>query len=200
MTVWFTSDTHFRHANILNLGDGRPFVDIYKHDEILIRNWNAFVMPDDIVYHLGDVALGPWPEGLECVKRLNGYKILVPGNHDRIASFEKPARRERFMPDYEDAFQEITTETISIIGVFNVPVRASHYPYTGESEAGRSDRYEELRPINYGEVLIHGHTHSSDIISYHEDTLQISVGVDANNWTPVHQSTIQEWINVYNVI
>jgi len=44
--------------------------------------WNAIVKPRDTVRHLGDFALGKthlWPDFL---KKLNGYKILIRGNHD----------------------------------------------------------------------------------------------------------------------
>lgn len=59
---FFTSDTHFGHANILTFkrDDGsplRPFQSIGEHDEILIQNWNALIKPHDKVYHLGDVVI-----------------------------------------------------------------------------------------------------------------------------------------------
>jgi len=58
----------------------RPFATIEEHDEMLIQNWNKVVGQYDRVYHLGDVAIAR--KGLESVKRLNGKKVLVPGNHD----------------------------------------------------------------------------------------------------------------------
>ena len=48
---WFTSDTHWGHANILKY-DNRPFATIDEHDEELVRRWNAVVAPGDVVYHL----------------------------------------------------------------------------------------------------------------------------------------------------
>ncbi len=195
MTVWFTSDTHFSHANILNLGDGRPFKDIQEHNEIIVRNFNERIKPEDTLYHLGDVALGPWPEGLGYVKRLLGHKILVPGNHDRISSVEKEKRRERFLPDYEDAFQEIRSEVESI-EVAGHDVFISHYPYTGESHDDRGDRFSWLRPDpSHGKILIHGHTHAAGKVTRHEGLLQISVGVDAWGFAPVSEDEIREIID-----
>lgn len=193
MTTFFTSDTHFSHKNIIHLGDGRPFKDINHHNEMLIKNWNTVVSPDDVVFHLGDVALGPWPDGLDCVRRLNGRKILVPGNHDRISSVEKESRRVRYFADYADVFDDIRREvtSYSIDGTY---VQMSHYPYTGESHEGRPDRYTELRPVNDGSVLIHGHTHANDVVSFDKGTLMISVGVDAWNWTPVSEQQLSEII------
>lgn len=49
-------------------------------DEALVENWNKVVGPKDKVYHLGDVAIAR--RGLKILKRLNGTKILIKGNHD----------------------------------------------------------------------------------------------------------------------
>jgi calcineurin-like phosphoesterase family protein len=80
---WFTSDTHFGHANILKY-DSRPFATIEEHDESLIERWNAVVSSGDVVYHLGDVA---WHSRISMpidmlLARLHGTKILILGNHD----------------------------------------------------------------------------------------------------------------------
>ena len=49
--VFFTSDTHFCHANVIEYSQ-RPFNDIDEMNEALIRNWNAVVPNDGIVFHL----------------------------------------------------------------------------------------------------------------------------------------------------
>jgi calcineurin-like phosphoesterase family protein len=51
-------------------------------DEHMVDRWNLVVRPQDKVYHLGDVTMSRKPVGLEIVKRLNGHKRLVLGNHD----------------------------------------------------------------------------------------------------------------------
>lgn len=86
MTIYVISDTHFGHANILTfIGENgrrvRPeFDDVAAMDEAMVERWNARVRPQDHVYHLGDVAMRR-PD-LAIVKRLNGHKRLVRGNHD----------------------------------------------------------------------------------------------------------------------
>lgn len=93
--VWFISDTHFSHGNIIrycnrpwNSGkgeDGEIVVaekDIYAMNEALIANWNSTIGEDDVVWHLGDFALGNRSRIPEFVSRLNGHKKLVLGNHD----------------------------------------------------------------------------------------------------------------------
>ena len=80
------SDTHFGHTSTwekFTLEDGsplRPFTSTEEMDEAMVDNWNKTVRPQDTVYHLGDVVIAR--RHLETVKRLNGRKILIRGNHD----------------------------------------------------------------------------------------------------------------------
>lgn len=190
MTTWFTSDTHFGHRRILELGQGRPFETIEEHDSALASNWNSVVKPEDTVYHLGDVALGPWEAGLGTIKGLNGYKRFVPGNHDRIFSQEKPGRRENSLPAFAAAFDEILDEMFEI-ELEGVTFRVSHFPSLEILFGDRKDRFLNLRPTDDGTPIIHGHTHQGGIVTETaKGTLQISVGVDANNWTPVTAESI----------
>lgn len=69
--VWFTSDTHFGHANIVKYS-GRPFEDVYEMNAALVRNWNETVKPGDLVYHLGDFALCDVENAVKIVERLAG--------------------------------------------------------------------------------------------------------------------------------
>lgn len=78
MTVFFTADTHFGHANIINLCK-RPFTDVDEMDRVMIQRWNTVVKPIDTVWHLGDFA---WHKPDEYAKQLNGEKHLIIGNHD----------------------------------------------------------------------------------------------------------------------
>ncbi len=80
--IWFTSDTHFGHKNILQYCE-RPFDSIEEHDEALIQNWNDRVHKGDVVYHLGDFALCSQDKAREIAGRLNGNIYLLLGNHDK---------------------------------------------------------------------------------------------------------------------
>jgi len=77
--TWFTSDTHFGHANIVRYCN-RPFANVREMDEALISNWNECVKPKDTIYHLGDFAFRGDPSPI--FRRLNGEKFLLLGNHD----------------------------------------------------------------------------------------------------------------------
>lgn len=82
--VWFIGDTHFGHSNILKFSEARRhFKDIDHHNQTLIENWNSIIKPNDKVYHLGDVSFGR--DNLRHVRKLNGNKTLIMGNHDKYS-------------------------------------------------------------------------------------------------------------------
>lgn len=100
MTIWFSSDLHLDHANIIKFCD-RPFQDVVEMNNKL-RDWhNTFVKPEDHWYNLGDVTLRrggrvdqEW--FINEMKRWHGHKRLILGNHDHLpiktyieAGFEK---------------------------------------------------------------------------------------------------------------
>lgn len=85
--VFFTSDQHFGHKNILRFEPyHRPFDTVEEMNETLIENYNNVVGRNDIVWHLGDFCFGK--DNLAIAGRLNGHKKLVMGNHDTYQSSE----------------------------------------------------------------------------------------------------------------
>lgn len=218
MTVWFTSDSHFGHDRIISLSN-RPFKDVNHMNEMLVKNWNEVVGLDDHVFHLGDVALGSFASSIAYVGRLNGFKHLIVGNHDRlfidpdVKNIEKANRyADRFRQSYYDVFTsvnegdglhaaerlfipEIKVNLTKGMSAATDVWRLSHFPYTGDSHD--KPRYDAIRPVDDGKTLLHGHTHSNDKVSYSANgTLQIHVGVDSNDYRPVSEEEISNLIKV----
>lgn len=82
MNIWVTSDTHFCH-NKEFVYKPRGFNSLYDMEEYIIQDWNSKVQDADIVYHLGDFALGMDEHRLNnIISRLKGTIYLVRGNHD----------------------------------------------------------------------------------------------------------------------
>jgi Predicted phosphoesterase or phosphohydrolase len=82
---FYTADLHFGHALMLSpTACVRPFSSVAEMDEALIRNWNAVVGPEDIVYVIGDFSFGLGDEARVrgIFHRLAGRKFLILGNHD----------------------------------------------------------------------------------------------------------------------
>lgn len=80
--AFFISDHHFGHKHIIDF-ESRPFKDADEMNEIMIEKWNAVVGKQDKVFHLGDFSFLNKEKTKAIVSRLNGYKILILGNHDR---------------------------------------------------------------------------------------------------------------------
>lgn len=192
---YFTSDTHFGHKNIIRFC-GRPFADEAVMNEALIANWNSKVKDGGIVFHLGDVALGKWIEWDGILSQLNGYKILVVGNHERIFSAESEKNRNKFSTEYPKWFDEIHTEVKGLELANGVKVNLSHFPYNGDSHDG--DRFEDVRLTDYGVPLIHGHTHENKIVSHSKaGTLQVHVGMDAWDYQLVSEDELIDVIDCF---
>ena len=135
------SDTHFGHTNSwekFKLSDGsplRPFTSNEEMDETMIERWNAKVRPEDTVYHLGDVVINKRHLGL--VKRLNGKKRLIRGNHDIFKDKE---------------YNEVGFQSLYGTRVFVDKFIFSHIPLHPDCVTNRF------------KVNVHGHTHSNQVM------------------------------------
>ena len=165
--VFFTSDTHFYHANIINFC-GRPFKSVEVMNETLIANWNSVVGPDDIVFHLGDFCLGGSAEWINILNRLNGKIYLIVGNHDI----------KNLRQGYYSRFEHIAMQMHIEVG--KQKIYLNHYPFLCYGGAYR-DTWQ-----------LFGHVHTSkqntgiDAPRLHMlFPTQYDVGVDNNNFTPV---------------
>lgn len=155
--IFFISDTHFFHTNIIRFCD-RPFQSAEEMNETLIDNWNRVVKPADHVWHLGDVCMnGSSGEHNALLRRLNGKKRLVVGNHDHLKSealhmnFEKMELWRGF--HFKDGRPSFTCVHIPL------PIPA----------------------LRDGEICVHGHIHTNLL----EDPRYINVCVEHTNYTPV---------------
>ena len=131
MAVFFTADTHFGDHRTINIGR-RPFGSVAEMDAPLIARWNATVAPDDVVWHLGDVARRAGDvAGL--LERLNGTKHLLRGNNDPDATLA--AEGWASVGDYA----EIETDRRRLV--------LCHYPFRSWNGQHR------------GSINLHGHSH-----------------------------------------
>lgn len=80
--VFFTSDLHFRHGNIIKYCK-RPFETVQEQTEKLIENWNKTVPDTATVFILGDFAFASKNQWRGILNQLTGKKYLILGNHDR---------------------------------------------------------------------------------------------------------------------
>lgn len=133
--IYFTSDLHFGHSNIIRY-DNRPFNTVTSMDLSLIENWNKTVTPLDTTYILGDISWYGEARTIEILKKLNGEKILIKGNHDKVT--RGVAAQFKEVTDYKELhFEE------------NVHVVLCHYPIVFFNRR------------HYGAYMFYGHVHVS---------------------------------------
>ena len=136
--IFFISDHHFEHDNVYTfvneLGERiRPWAkDSSEGDQIMIESWNSIVGSNDLVYHLGDFTFDR--KSAAIALQLNGKKILIRGNHDRL-----------HVSEYMEYFDEVH-------GVFyKYGMVLSHFPVHPGSLAFKH------------RMNIHGHTHNKSV-------------------------------------
>lgn len=153
------SDLHLFHGKIIDY-ENRPFMSIQHMNRELIKNWNKVVKKNDLVYNLGDVSFSNKEDTKSIISQLNGYKILILGNHDR-------GRSRQFFLDC--GFDEVSKHPIIIDGY----VILSHEPmYTND---------------NMPYVNIHGHTHGTD---YGKSSRYFNASVEKIDYTPIELSEV----------
>lgn len=126
--VWFTSDTHFGHKNILRFcAQSRPVASIEEHDARLIANWQAQVAPQDRVYHLGDMFFCNITRARAIMEQLPGRIHLIYGNHDRVIQSNSDLRGKfEAVHDYK----EIRLDDIKVC-LFHFPIHEWHQVHRG---------------------------------------------------------------------
>ena len=169
--MFFTSDTHFNHKNIIEFCN-RPFQDDFYMNESLINNWNKVVPKDGVVFHAGDFAMTAridYIKGL--VSRLNGRIYLVLGNHDYQNRFDRQVVKDIFH-QVDDIFY-LTVQDDELESK-HVNFQICHYP---------------LLYWRRGYFMLHGHVHSgststaNEVMPFHH--MRYDIGVDNNNFTPI---------------
>ena len=169
MAVWFTSDTHFGHANIIKYCN-RPWSSVDDMNDGMINNWNSVVKPEDEVWHLGDFCMGS-TKPKDWIPRLNGNINLVRGNHD------KHVCDQGFYSDQDYKELRINKKTFIL---FHFPLRT-------------------WNKNHHGSIHLFGHVHGSMTVNCGrktlEDCLAMDVGSDCFGWFPVSADDV---INIMN--
>ena len=179
--VYFVSDTHFGHENIIKYCS-RPFKNAAEMDKALVKNWNSTVPEDGIVFHLGDFSLGGAPLMKNLCAALNRKEMHgLWGNHDRsilsrIGLGEGKGRKPLF--DSLNDILEITIEDNEL-----------------------DDKYQKIVLCHYAIATFHGahkgywhlFGHSHGTFEHHHPAA-IDVGVDCWGYAPVSYNDIKTFL------
>lgn len=170
--IWFTSDTHFTHGNLMkHYPDRARFKDEDEMKEWMIQEWNKRIQPKDTVYHIGDFGGKDADKDLKVARRLKGRLFYVPGNHDRkivkLRGFQ-----ERCSMLYPYSYAEISIDKQKIV--------LCHFPIW------------EWNQIHREAWHIHGHVHAKPTGIPGKI---MDAGVDGNGLVPYHFEDVRRHMN-----
>lgn len=164
--LFFTSDLHFCHDREF-IWKARGFNNIDEMNNIIVKNWNDTVGPNDDIYVLGDLMLGGTTNpGVKYLKQLNGNIHVILGNHDTSKRIEI----YKTLPNIKSVTHsaKIKYEGLTFF--------LTHMPcLTGNLE-------KEL--INQMTINLSGHTHMKEKFFY-DLPYVYNVAVDAHGCKPV---------------
>jgi calcineurin-like phosphoesterase family protein len=129
-------------------------------NEAMVKEWNDLIAPEDTTYILGDVAFLPAQKAAEFMRRLNGTKILIEGNHDRKTLMD---------PSFRSAFKEV--HKYLDINHNGTKVIMSHFPFL------------EWDQMHRGSVHLYGHLHGGS--TGMEQYRMMDMGMDATGMIAV---------------
>lgn len=163
MSIFFTSDLHFGHKNIIEHSK-RPFKSVEEMDAELIKRWNSKIGPGDSVYVLGDFSFHKPVASANIFDQLMGQKFLVRGNHDR----------EKKVLDLfawvKDLYTVKVPAPVDTNTAYVQRIEVCHYAMRVWNQSHR------------GAWMLHGHSHGSlpDVPTL----LSMDVGVDTHDYYP----------------
>ena len=163
--IYFTSDTHFYHKNIIRYCS-RPFGDVQHMNSELIRKWNEKIKPEDQVYHLGDFAFCGTGRALETLSALNGEIFLIKGNHDQMS--EVVRNQFTWIKDY---YYLTIKNFFGMDREYNAHIVLCHYPI------------ESWDGMGHGTWHLHGHCHGS--LKRNTFGKRLDIGVDCHDYEPL---------------
>ncbi len=163
--IYFTSDLHLGHSNVLKLCN-RPFETIEEMDEYIIDNWNKKVTNNDTVYILGDVMFRNKKPPEEYLSRLKGKKHLIRGNHDR--SWMKKVDIDKYF---------LSNNNLDFISDGKHRITVCHYPMMSWPHMS-TDGY-----MVFGHI--HGNTNADYWSLIEKNPYMLNAGMDINGFVPV---------------
>jgi calcineurin-like phosphoesterase family protein len=166
MARYLISDHHFGHSNIIKYCD-RPFTSVGEMDNAMLDHYYETVGPDDVLIHLGDVAMD-MQDGRETIERFDQLDgdLLVRGNHDIGLNGE------------DAPFPVIDSCTIE----------------HGGYEFYCTHRPEDV-PQSWDSWVLHGHHHNNDLEVFpfvFYDEQRVNVGAEVLDYRPIQLDTIVE--------
>ena len=156
--IYFTADLHLGHELV---AQHRGFTTVDDHDAWVVQTLIETLPEHSTLWVLGDV-MGRGSHRdyalslLRPVQSQTGVTMhLVPGNHDTCHPLHRNAQKEQ--PKYLHVFDSV--QPFAKIRHNRRDILLSHFPYQGDHTV--EERFNQWRLRDYGQPLIHGHTHQT---------------------------------------
>ena len=179
--LWFTSDTHFNHANICRgttewdkskPNHFRDFDSLGEMNDRLVAGINAVVGENDILFHLGDWSFGGFESIREFRSRLNCKNIhLVLGNHDHHIGRNKDGVQDCFI-SVNHLVNLVVKWNMGTLNQKEAQFVLMHFPIASWENLGK------------GVIHLHGHVHLPNHRRVGNGKV-MDVGVDGNGLNPI---------------
>ena len=186
--LWFTSDTHYNHANICRgttqwdrsgVNHFRDFDTLDEMNTALVNNINSLVKENDILIHLGDWSFG----GLDSISEFRNQIVcknihLILGNHDHHIDSNKNGVAELFSS--VNQYLDLSIKWAGDPGkkFNNAHFVLMHYPIASWNGLGK------------GIPHLHGHVHLPPHRRIGKGRV-MDVGVDGNNLFPISMEDVR---------
>lgn len=173
MSDFFIGCTHFSHSKIIEYCD-RPFSSLEEMDSVILNRIRERVTSKDKLFILGDFGFGNFENVQRYVRRLPTKNVfLIRGNHDRLTDQKYLRAGFSWVKDYYETTIGLDNDVKKKVVLFHYPIHSWHGSYRGSWH-------------------LHSHTHNS--MSDDPTKLRMNVGVDVNDFYPVSEKDIIEFM------
>ena len=181
MTVFYFSDTHFAHKNIVkgcsswpDTSKCRDFKTLADHNKALVDNINAMIMPQDTLYHLGDWSFG----GVDNIKHFRDMIDcknihLILGNHDEHIK-------------HDSSLCNLFTSVRDMYTDYKKGIVMCHYPFQVWENNAR------------GFIMLHGHSHNN--VDHTDDGKILDVCPEGHNNRPWAEDEVMAYMQTKPIV
>lgn len=217
--IFFTSDTHYNHKNIVRgasewifekkedagIQEVRDFNTLEEHNKTLVDRINSKVKENDILYHLGDWSFGGIGSIWEFRKQIRCKNIhLIFGNHDHHIENNKYLpnvaynHKYAICNDFIDKTENTFNKEVLKVGAKEIFSSTNYYLELKIKEYRFVLSHYAMRVWNkshHGSIHLYGHSHGS----LPGIGRSMDVGVDTNNLYPYHIDEILDKLSKVEV-
>jgi calcineurin-like phosphoesterase family protein len=176
MSIWFSSDWHLSHANIIRYAN-RPFKSVYDMDEVIIDNFFKTINSGDTLYFLGDLSFNKESDVrvINLLQKQNIRTFFLMGNHDKAMRTDEVRRAIKDSTVFKGIWDRLDEH------IEGQEVTMEHYPMLS------------FKGSHFNAWQLYGHHHSD--ISDVATGKKLNVCVDHHDFRPWSWEQVVEYMS-----